>query len=104
VDTFCDDYCQENDIDPCNTGPNCGYAYYCFHAMPTGWFPDCTNGYGTLDLNGNLWEIVPSTSDPRGYEVRGGAFNCAGAATRLQCTFNAGWTGLFAGFRCCRDN
>jgi len=103
VDTFCDDYCIDHGIDPCSTADNCGYTYYCFHAVPTGEFTGCTNAYGTFDINGNVWEIVPSDTDLRGYEVRGGAFNCAGASARLQCTFNAGWTALFAGFRCCRD-
>ncbi len=103
VDTFCDDYCVEHGISPCPTDPNCGYTYYSFHAVPTGSLPGCTNVYGTFDVTGNLWEIVPSDTDSRGYEVRGGAFNCAGASTRLQCTFNAGWTALYAGFRCCRD-
>jgi hypothetical protein len=103
VDTFCDDYCNDHGILPasCNTGTNCGYTYNCFHAVPTGTFPQCTNAYGTFDINGNVWEIVPSDTDPRGYEVRGGAYNCASAALRLQCTFNAGWDDLYAGFRCC---
>jgi cysteine-rich repeat protein len=105
VDTFCDDYCAEHGIDPCSTIANCGYTYYCFHATPTGGMPGCTNDYGTFDICGNAWEIVPSDTDPwgRGYEVRGGAFNCAGASVRLQCTFNASWSQLYAGFRCCRD-
>lgn len=103
VDTFCDDYCTEHGVDPCSTADNCGYTYYCFHAVPTGDLVDCTNDYGTFDICGNAWEIVPSDTDLRGYEVRGGAFNCAGASARLQCTFNASWTALYAGFRCCRD-
>jgi len=103
VDTFCDDYCADNGIPPeqCNTGSNCGYEYYCFHEMPTASFPGCTNEYGTLDITGNVWEVVPSEDDPRGYEIRGGAFNCGSPATRLECSFNAGWEQLFAGFRCC---
>lgn len=105
VDTFCDDYCASNAIPPgsCNTSENCGYVYNCFHVVPTGSFPECVNEYGIYDINGNVWEIVPSSSDPRGYEVRGGAFNCASPSVRLQCTFNAGWNDLFAGFRCCKD-
>jgi formylglycine-generating enzyme required for sulfatase activity len=110
VDTWCDDYCAENGIPPaeCNMSSNCGYhcgtvteSEPCFKPMPTGQFPGCTNGYGTFDLCGNLWEIVPSETDPRGFEIRGGAFNCAGPEVRLQCTFNASWTALYAGFRCC---
>ncbi len=105
VDTFCDDWCAAEGIDPasCQTGTNCGYAYDCFHVTPTGSFPDCTNSLGTFDITGNVWEIVPSEVDSRGFEVRGGAYNCAGAEERLQCTFNAQWNKLFAGFRCCLD-
>lgn len=105
VDSFCDDYCRDNGIAPadCDTDTNCGYDYNCFHVVPSGSFPDCGNDYGTFDINGNVWEIVPSAEDPRGFEVRGGAFNCASAATRLQCSYNAGWTALYAGFRCCLD-
>lgn len=105
VDTFCDDYCAEEGIPPesCDTAADCGYRYYCFRVMPTGVFADCTNAYGTYDMNGNVWEIVPSTTDARGFEVRGGAFNCAAAASRVNCTFNAGWLALNAGFRCCKD-
>ncbi len=105
VDTYCDDYCTANGIPPgdCFTGTNCGYTYNCFHVDPTGMHSGCTNEYGTFDINGNVWEVVLSTSDPRGFEVRGGAFNCASPATRLQCSFNAAWSELFAGFRCCMD-
>jgi len=111
VDTFCDDYCREQGIatNLCNLSSNCGYTcgtssdpVECLHVTPTGAFPKCTNALGTFDVNGNLWEVVPS-SDERGYEVRGGAFNCAGAAARLQCDFNAAWDALYAGFRCCKD-
>ena len=103
VDTFCDDYCSEQGLSTCDTASNCGYTYNSFHAMPTGSFPECTNEYGTFDVNGNVWEIVPSGADSRGYEVRGGAFNCASASARVSCSFNASWTTLYAGFRCCRD-
>lgn len=102
VDAFCDDYCLENNIDPCNTAENCGYQYYCFHVTPTGAFPNCTNQYGLFDINGNVWEVVP-VDTPRGYEVRGGAFNCGNPSVRLKCTFNAEWDLLYAGFRCCKD-
>ena len=110
VDTWCDDYCEEQSIPPeeCNTSSNCGYRCGhgseenpCFHLVSTGDFSECTNDYDTFDMNGNAWEIVPSDTDTRGYEVRGGAFNCAGASERLQCSYNAGWTALNAGFRCC---
>jgi len=103
VDTFCDDYCEDHGIPPgsCSTAANCGYTYSCFRVAPTGSFPQCTNEYGTFDVSGNVWEVVPSADDGRGYEVRGGAFNCASAAARLRCTYNATWNELYAGFRCC---
>ncbi|MBN2359610.1 MAG: hypothetical protein JXR83_09145 [Deltaproteobacteria bacterium] len=114
VDTFCDDYCAEQEIplESCNVYADCGYScglqsppsgVRCYHVMPTGSFPSCTSSHGAYDVSGNVWEVVPSTIDPRGYEVRGGAFNCASAAARLMCTYNAGWTLLNAGFRCCLD-
>jgi hypothetical protein len=105
VDTFCDDHCAAAGIPAgdCSLGENCGYVYDCFHLEPTGEHPGCTSSLGTFDINGNVWEVVPSTTDARGYEVRGGAYNCANPAARLQCTFNAGWNALYAGFRCCRD-
>ncbi len=102
VDTFCDDYCADNGISQCMTNENCGYQYYCFYITPTGSFPDCTNAYGLFDVNGNVWEITLS-NEPRGYEVRGGAFNCGSPSVRLQCAFNASWNDLYAGFRCCKD-
>ncbi len=102
VDTFCDDYCTEQGLASCSTSENCGYTYNCFHAVPTGSFTTCTNEYGTFDINGNAWEVVLSTSDARGYEVRGGAFNCASPSVRVNCSYNASWSELYAGFRCCK--
>ena len=69
--------------------------------VTTGAMESCTNALGHFDMAGNLWEVVLSEEDPRGYEVRGGAYNCANAAERHQCTYNAGWDDLWAGFRCC---
>lgn len=103
VDTFCDDYCESHpEIPDCPTGSGCGYATYSFRLQPTGWFPDCVSAHGAMDVCGNAWEIVLSDV-AAGYEVRGGAYNCAGAEYRLQCTFNATWSDLWAGFRCCRN-
>lgn len=104
VDTFCEEYCQAHpEIDPCDTAENCGYTHSVFHVMPTGQFPDCVNAFGAFDVCGNVWEVVPSDDDPRGFEIRGGAYNCAQPTQRLQCTFNANWNSLYAGFRCCMD-
>ena len=112
VDTYCDNYCAENGIplEECNTNTNCGYScgsagddVDCFHIDPSGSHTACTNVFGTFDVNGNVWEVVPSEEDPRGYEVRGGAFNCASAQTGFNCNYNADWTSLYAGLRCCKD-
>lgn len=104
VDTFCEEYCQDHpEIQNCNMGDNCGYTYYSFHVVPTASFVECTNEAGAFDICGNVWEVVPSEEDFRGYEVRGGAYNCASASQRLQCSYNATWTDLYAGFRCCQD-
>jgi cysteine-rich repeat protein len=104
VDTWCDDYCAEHpEIPDCPTGEGCGYATYSFRIVPTGEFSDCVSHHGAYDVCGNLWEVVIAEDSLVGYEVRGGAFNCAGAKARLKCSFNATWMGLYAGFRCCRD-
>ena len=104
-DSFCAEYCADVGIAPgdCDTGANCGYVYYCYHVVPTGEFAACCSSDGAYDLNGNVWEVVSSSTDQRGYEIRGGAFNESGAAERLKCATNATWTNLFAGFRCCKD-
>lgn len=111
VDTYCDDYCLAEGIpeEDCNTDENCGYqcgllgsGVSCFHVDPTGSYGRCINPFGAFDVNGNVWEVVPSDTDSRGYEVRGGAFNCAYPGTRFGCGYNAGWTALYAGFRCCK--
>jgi len=101
VDVFCDDHCAANGIDPCDTGANCGYTYNCFAVMPTGAFPNCTAGDGLYDVNGNVWEATDNGMG--GFVIKGGAFNCASAADRLKCSFAAGWTDLYAGFRCCKE-
>ena len=89
-----------------NCGYNCGYDFSgekCFKAVPTGSFKSCHNDFQVFDVNGNVWEAVLSDSDSRGFEIRGGAFNCANPSERLKCTFNASWSALYAGFRCCKD-
>jgi hypothetical protein len=113
VATYCDDYCVENGVseEDCNTYiGDCGYSCgdgsagsICFHVAPTGQFRQCTNEIGTYDICGNVWEIVTSGATTAGYEIRGGAFNCASPNDRLKCTYTAGWTDLYAGFRCCKD-
>lgn len=104
VDTWCDAYCAEHpELTDCPTESGCGYATSSFRIAPTGAFVDCVSPHGAFDVCGNLWEVVLAEDTLLGYEVRGGAFNCAGAAERLKCSFNATWSGLYAGFRCCRD-
>jgi hypothetical protein len=110
VDTWCDDFCADHDIEPCVDTKNCGYTLtYSFpdrappalKLTPTGAMPGCTNEFGHFDIAGNLWEVVLADDDPRGFEVHGGAFDCANADERHRCSFNAGWDELWAGFRCC---
>lgn len=102
VDAYCDEHCEANSISPesCFISENCGYTYDCFKVAITGEFLNCKNHSGAFDINGNVWEI---TDTGNSYNTRGGAFNCASPTPRLKCRFNAGWTDLYAGFRCCVD-
>jgi formylglycine-generating enzyme required for sulfatase activity len=102
-DTFCSEYCQEENISDCNTDTNCGFGYDCYDMVPTGSLPACISAQGAFDVNGNVWEVVTSQTDDRGYEIRGGAFNSGGAADKHRCSFKATWDTLYAGFRCCKD-
>jgi formylglycine-generating enzyme required for sulfatase activity len=125
VETYCQECCDIlGNVSSCPTGSNCGYSssltssytpetcgldqpyslescHVCYRVMPTGAFASCGSAAGALDVNGNVWEVV--TTPAGGYEVRGGAFNCGSPATRFRCEFNATWSALYAGFRCCRD-
>ncbi|MGI5865756.1 MAG: formylglycine-generating enzyme family protein, partial [Myxococcales bacterium] len=58
-----------------------------FRLEPTGAFPNCTNGWGLFDMNGNLWEHIAGGSDML---VRGGAFNCGDSATLHRCDYVPG--------------
>jgi formylglycine-generating enzyme required for sulfatase activity len=70
-----------------------------FHLAPTGSFPACTNAWGILDMNGNLWEHVAGGS---ARTVRGGAYTCSDSATLHRCDYVPGtWTPSALGFRCC---
>lgn len=102
VDAFCDEHCETNAIPPenCLMSENCGYSYYCFDVVKTGDFLNCVNHSGAFDINGNVWEITDTGS---AYKIRGGAFNCGNPSSRLECGYNATWSELFAGFRCCKD-
>ncbi len=102
IDTFCD--CQEGPCashDPCPY-PHCFHdcrAYTRFHLLPTGDLPDCTNGYGVYDINGNVWEHVLDGDDTR---IRGGAFNCSDSQQLHRCDYIPGdWRPSAKGFRCC---
>ncbi|MFH1529829.1 MAG: SUMF1/EgtB/PvdO family nonheme iron enzyme [Pseudomonadota bacterium] len=115
ADTWCDTWCQEQGIDPPLDDDGCGLALYeaypdhgpPFHPVPTGLMAGCMNEFGAYDLAGNVWEIVPDDpmTSPTGwaYQIRGGAYDSGSPSLRLQCTFEANWTTLYAGFRCCRD-
>ncbi len=129
VDTYCQECCDAlGDLASCPMGENCGYSsaltssytpetcgliqpynrdscHVCYRVMPTGAFPGCKNDAGIYDVNGNVWEVVPvpTNVDGRGYQIRGGAFNCGSPSARFRCDFDANWNDLYAGFRCCRE-
>ncbi len=70
-----------------------------FHITPTGEFPECTNEYGVLDINGNIWERV------QGGAGRGGAYNCSDSEALHRCDYVASWGSdpiANFGFRCCQ--
>jgi len=70
-----------------------------FHLMPTGAFPQCTNGWGVFDINGNVWEHTAAGS---ARTVRGGAYNCGDSAALHKCDYVPGtWEPSAIGFRCC---
>ena len=72
-----------------------------FKIMPTGSFPDCTNGWGVYDMSGNLWE---HTAGGNAKTVRGGAYNCVDSRGNHRCSYvPMTWTPLALGFRCCAD-
>lgn len=94
-----------NSIDTyCHCSPYPGCYESCsadFHDMPTGSFPDCTNGFGVFDFNGNVWELVATADGVSHY--RGGAYNCNNPAKLHCCDYDATWNPLAKGFRCCAD-
>jgi hypothetical protein len=101
-------YCYGDEYEPltCNgidafcmdVYPGCGLDERNFHVAATGSFSGCTNEYGLLDVNGNLWEWV---QDPD-LSVRGGAFNCGNSALLHQCDYvSAAAVRSAIGFRCC---
>jgi sulfatase modifying factor 1 len=102
IDTFC--YCDKESCqnrDPCpfpHCYQVCGAA---LELLPTGAFPDCRNGYGIFDINGNVWEHVMGGDETR---IRGGAFNCLDSVEYHRCDYIPGtWTPAARGFRCCAD-
>jgi len=97
IDLFC--RCGSGSVceaqDPCPF-PHCyGQCGAFFHLLPTGSLPNCTNGYGVLDINGNVWERV------QGGTARGGAFNCGDSEALHRCDYVADWGPNDVGFRCC---
>jgi hypothetical protein len=103
IDAFCDcgsAACQA--ITPCpfpHCFSQCGAP---FHVVPTGTFTNCVSGYGTYDMNGNLWEIADSTDMQT--HVMGGAANCFNSELLHVCNGSfviSGGFPPFRGFRCC---
>lgn len=67
--------------------------------LPTGALPGCVNGWGAVDMNGNLWEHV---ADGNGESVRGGAYNCLDSMSLHRCDYiPRTWVPSALGFRCC---
>ncbi len=94
-------YAYGNEYDPqiCNGLDT--YGRPGFHLTPTGMFPNCNNGWGVYDMNGNLWE---HTANGSGTTVRGGAFNCADSPGNHRCAYiPQNWTPIALGFRCCTE-
>jgi Sulfatase-modifying factor enzyme 1/Putative metal-binding motif len=103
IDAFC--RCGTGEI--CEDASPCPYAHcrdYCganFHIIPTNSIAECTNGFGVMDINGNVWERV------QGGAGRGGAYNCGNSELLHKCSYIADWgTSVIAnfGFRCCCIN
>jgi len=67
--------------------------------LPTGALGGCVNGWGAMDMNGNLWEHV---AEGDGETVRGGAYNCLDSMTLHRCDYvPRTWVPSALGFRCC---
>jgi hypothetical protein len=70
------------------------------HLAATGSFPNCTNGWGVFDMNGNLWEHVAGGTDN---QVRGGAYDSGDSVHAHRCDYVPGtWAPPTRGFRCCQ--
>ncbi len=100
IDAYC--YCHPGstcqDADPCPFAHCYNVCGASFGPQVTGSFPQCTNGYGVMDINGNIWERV------EGGAGRGGAFNCLNSENLHRCDYVANWgSQAFSnfGFRCC---
>jgi len=95
IDTYCT--CDGGEIYP-HCYLDCGAD---FHVEPTGSFPACDSGFGVMDVNGNVWEVVDSTDGLDHY--RGGAYNCRDSEKLHACGYEATWNPSAKGFRCCAD-
>ncbi len=77
----------------------CGLDERNFTLEPTGTFAGCTNEYGVMDINGNVWEHVANGD---GTTVRGGAYNCSDSEKLHDCGYiPTTWSPSAMGFRCC---
>ena len=93
------DYAYGDDYDPYSCNGIDAFGDNKQHLTPSGSFPECTNGFGVYDLNGNLWEQVAAGNVTK---VRGGAYNCRDSAKLHQCDYvPETWAPLAVGFRCC---
>lgn len=102
IDTYC--HC---DTGPCGSKDLCPYAHCygvcgaAFRVDPTGFRPGCTNAWGVLDINGNVWELT-DTDDGKEH-FRGGAYNCADSERLHRCDHDGTWGPSARGFRCCAE-
>ncbi|MGC8926589.1 MAG: formylglycine-generating enzyme family protein [Myxococcota bacterium] len=77
--------------------------------LPSGYLNRCDNGYGVMDLSGNLWEWIDGTDSSKNLKlVKGGGFSNSGYdEDTLSCKKNryqppdVRLSGV--GFRCCKD-
>jgi hypothetical protein len=92
-------YSYGNEYHPttCNGIDKYGSA---FRMDVTGANLGCTNSYGVLDMNGNIWEHILGGDNTT---IRGGAYNCGDSETYHRCDYIPGtWSPLATGFRCCK--
>lgn len=101
-------YGNEYKEDVCN-GFEAGKHRGIIDKMPSGSFGKCDNGYGVMDLSGNLWEWIDDTDESKTLKlVKGGGFSNSGYdEDMMSCSkkrFQPPEVRLSGvGFRCCKS-